>query len=152
MPGMTVEPDGLVGPDVPELEIERVEDDAALAEAAAIVAETFGAPLPAVQRLYDPALIEIDGLGLYLGRADGRAVTTAIGFHTDDDGGIFSVATPAEHRRRGYGSAVSAHAARDLFARGADLVWLQAAPLGEPVYRNLGFRHVVSHFMVVRAA
>ncbi len=150
MPGMTVEPAGLADADVAGLEIERVHDGRGLYDAAAIVASAFGGPLPAVQHFYGPELIGLDGVSVYVGYVDGAAVTTAVGFKTGSEGGIFSVATPTEHRRRGYGAAVSAHAARELFARGADLCWLQASKLGEPVYRALGFRHVAMHFMVGR--
>jgi GNAT superfamily N-acetyltransferase len=63
---------------------------------------------------------------------------------------VFSVATPPEHRRRGYGGAISAHAARMGFEQGSDLAWLQTSDLGEPVYRRLGFQHSVMHSLLTR--
>ena len=48
----------------------------------------------------------------------------------DDDVGIFNVATPSGHRRRGYGGAITAHAVHAAFADGADLAWLQTTEIG----------------------
>ena len=73
---------------------------------------------------------------------DGRDVSTAVGFIIDGTTGIFSVATPEEHRGRGYGAAITAQAVRDGFHAGADLAGLQSSPMGESVYRRLGFREV----------
>ncbi len=73
-----------------------------------------------------------------------------MGYQTDEDVALFSVATPPEHRRRGYGAAITAHAARAAFENGADLAWLQTSAIGESVYRGLGFRHVEMHFMLAR--
>jgi hypothetical protein len=66
------------------------------------------------------------------------------------EGAIFSVATPAEHRRHGYGAAITSFATRSLFERGADLAWLQTSPMGEQVYYRLGFRQVANHIQLSR--
>ena len=76
-------------------------------------------------------------MNVYLGRVEAEAVTTAIGYRTGREGGIFNVATPAEHRRHGYGAAITAFATRSLFESGADLAWLQTSPIGERVYHRL---------------
>ncbi len=87
-------------------------------------------------------------MNVYLGRAEAEAVTTAIGYRTGREGAIFSVATPAEHRRHGYGAAITAFATRSLFESGADLAWLQTSPMGERVYYRLGFRQVANHILL----
>jgi ribosomal protein S18 acetylase RimI-like enzyme len=74
--------------------------------------------------LYAPGLLQLAGFAVYLGYVDGKTVATAIGYQTDKDVAIFSVATPPEHRRRGHGGAITAHAARAAFENGADLAWL----------------------------
>ena len=38
------------------------------------------------------------------------------------------------------------------FEAGADLAWLQASPLGEPVYRASGFRYVETYLVLGRPA
>ncbi len=150
MPGMTAAPEELADVQVPELEIVRVGDDEGLAEAARIAAEGGGAPLEYMQALYARGVVGLDGNRVYLGRVEGETVTTAIGYRTGGDVAIFSVATLPERRRRGYGAAITAHAARQGFEHGADLAWLQTSKIGESVYRRLGFRHVVMHLMLGR--
>jgi predicted GNAT family acetyltransferase len=73
-----------------------------------------------------------------------------MGYRTGREGAIFSVATPAEHRRHGYGAAITAFATRSLFESGADLAWLQTTPIGERVYYRLGFRQVANHILLSR--
>jgi predicted acetyltransferase len=53
--------------------------------------------------------------------------------------GIFNVATPARHRGRGFGCAVTARAVAEGASRGAAWSWLQSSPLGVSVYERLGF-------------
>lgn len=150
MPGMTVAPDELTDARARGLEIVRAEDEKGLADAAHLAAAGDGAPLRWMLALYAPGLLALDGMAVYLGRVDGETVTTAIGYQTGKDVAIFSVATPVEHRRRGYGAAITARAARAAFENGADLAWLQTSAMGESVYRGLGFRQVATHLMLGR--
>jgi ribosomal protein S18 acetylase RimI-like enzyme len=87
---------------------------------------------------------------VYVGLVQGEGVTAGIGYQTGSEVAIFNVVTPPAHRRRGYGGAITAHAVREGFANGANLAWLQTSELGESVYRRLGFRHTVMHFMLSR--
>jgi N-acetylglutamate synthase len=152
MPGMTVAPDELAQAPASGLEIAGVDDEEGLAEAARVAAEGDGAALEFMQALYARGILQLAGNNVYLGRVDGEAVTTGIGYRTGQDVAIFSVATLPEHRRRGYGAGITAHACREGFANGADLAWLQTSKLGESVYRGLGFRHVETHLMLRRPA
>jgi ribosomal protein S18 acetylase RimI-like enzyme len=152
MPGMAVPADGLADAGVDELSTARATDAAALAEAARVAAAAFEAPLEAIAPLYSAAVLAVEGFAVYVGRRGGQAVTTGMGYRLGREVAIFSVATPPEYRRRGYGGAISAHAARMGFEDGADLAWLQTSPLGERVYRRLGFRHVVMHSLLTRPA
>ena len=150
MPGMTVSPADLAVARAAGLEIIRVYYEEDLADAARVAAAGGGAPLEFMLALYAPGLLQLVGFAVYLGRVDGETVTTAIGYQTDKDVAIFSVATPPEHRRRGYGAPITAHAAREAFEHGADLAWLQTSEMAESVYRGLGFRQVEMHFMLGR--
>jgi N-acetylglutamate synthase len=152
MPGMAVAPTDLMDARAPELETVRVEDEEGLADAARIAAAGFGVSSDLTQALYVPGLLRLEGFEVYLGRAGSVPVTTAMGYRTGADVGIFNVVTLPAHRRRGYGSRITAHAARAAFESGADLAWLQTSEIGEPVYRGLGFRHVEMHHMLVRPA
>jgi len=150
MPGMAVSPDELSDVQAPCFEIVRLEDEEGLADAARVAAAGGGAPLEYMLPLYAPGVLQLAGFAVYLGRIDGETVTTAMGYQTDKDVAIFSVATPPEHRRRGYGGAITAHAARAAFQNGADLAWLQTSEMGESLYRGLGFSHVEMHVMLGR--
>jgi ribosomal protein S18 acetylase RimI-like enzyme len=92
----------------------------------------------------------MQGARWYVGRIDGRIVATALGLTAGGATGIFNVATKPEHRRRGYGSALTLRAARDGFADGAELAYLQSTPDGHVVYRRLGFREVDEYVVLSR--
>jgi ribosomal protein S18 acetylase RimI-like enzyme len=150
LPGMTASRDELADARMPGLEIGRVEDEKGLAEAARVASAGFGVPEEVLLPLYAPEVLGLAGFSVYLGRVHGQAVTTAIGFQTDEDVAIFSVGTHPDHRRRGCAGAVTAWAARAGFENGADLAWLQTSEMAEPLYRRLGFRHVQMHHLLGR--
>jgi ribosomal protein S18 acetylase RimI-like enzyme len=151
IPGMVANGE-LDEPAVSELEVVRVETADGFAQALALAAEGFGVPADFLAPLYMPEVTGLDGFEVYLGRVAGRDVTTAASYVVDGDAGIFNVATPAEHRGRGYGAAITGRAVREGFAAGAELAYLQASALGESVYRRLGFREVVSYELLMRPA
>lgn len=70
---------------------------------------------------------------------DGQDVSTGLGFTHDGWCGVFNVATPEEHRGRGYGGAVTAHTVEAARAAGARGAYLQSSTMGLPVYERLGF-------------
>ena len=150
MPGMVATPDVLGTPDTPELEILRVETADGLAQALAIAAAGFGAPPDMLAPLYLLEVAAVEGLSYYLGRVDGRDVSTSVGYTVGDTVGVFNVATPPEHRGRGYGAALTVEAAREGFAAGAGLAWLQASSMGLSVYRRLGFREAEEYVLLTR--
>jgi GNAT superfamily N-acetyltransferase len=143
-PGMSVTPGDLDEP-ATELEVIRIETADGLARALAVGASGFGVPVDLVASVYSLEVSELEGLRTYLGRANGRDVSTAVGFTIDGTTAVFSVATPEEHRGRGYGAAITARAVRDGFDAGADLAGLQSSPMGESVYKRLGFREVETY-------
>ncbi len=110
----------------------------------------FGAPASSMAPLYTPAVLAAEGFSLYLGRVDGMPVSTSVGLTVGDTLGIFNVATPPEHRGRGYGAVLTVEAARAGFANGADLAWLQSSAMGHSVYERLGFRDVETHALLTR--
>lgn len=103
-----------------------------------IVAEVFGIPREIFARFATP-IVQRPDVTCYVGVVDGQPVTTGLGVLAADLVGIFSIATLGAHRGRGYGAAVTTRVAADGFARGARAAWLQASPMGFPVYERLGF-------------
>lgn len=147
-PGMAVAAAELAAPEVPDLEILRIVTPDGLAQALAIAVDGFGIPAEILAPLYGLDVEAVEGMAVYLGRVDGRDVSTSVGVTLGATVGIFNVATPPEHRGRGYGAALTAAAAQEGFAAGADLAWLQSSPLGLPVYRRLGFREVETYVLL----
>jgi ribosomal protein S18 acetylase RimI-like enzyme len=150
LPAMVVAPNELNDPGHGDLEIVQIRDRDSLDAAIAVAAAGFEAPATLMQPLYQPAVANLSGLAFYLALVDGEPVSTATGWLGDGGVGIFNVATPPKWRGRGFGAAVTAHAVQDGFAAGAALAWLQSSPLGEPVYRRLGFRQVDTHLLLTR--
>jgi ribosomal protein S18 acetylase RimI-like enzyme len=99
---------------------------------------------------FGTAALRMPGARWYVGRAGADIVATALGLTADGATGIFNVATKPEWRRRGYGSALTARAARDGFADGAELAYLHSSPDGHAVYRRLGFREVDEYVVLSR--
>src|SRR6185503_1100241 len=75
----------------------------------------------------------------YLAYRAGRAVAGAVLYMAHDVGGIGWVATLPEEFGRGYGRAVTWAVIEAGIARGARFMNLQASPMGEPMYRRMGF-------------
>jgi N-acetylglutamate synthase len=150
IPGMIATSDAVRGAEIEDLEIVRVETADGLAQALAVAAAGFGAPADLLTPLYMLETAALEGLAYYLGRVDGRDVSTSVGYTRGDTVGVFNVATPIEHRGHGYGAALTAHAARDGFADGAELAWLQSSAMGLPVYRRLGFHEAEAYVLLTR--
>ena len=104
----------------------------------------FGMPEDLTRRGFPMTVFATPGMSAWLGRSAGDVVTTGTVLLVDGSAGLFNIATPEQHRGKGYGSAVTTHLVRVGAERGAPLAWLQASPMGEPVYRALGFRTVES--------
>jgi ribosomal protein S18 acetylase RimI-like enzyme len=150
LPAMVVREGGLLGHTVNGLSISTVEGDADRRLAIETAASGFGAPLSLFEPIYREHVLAADGLRAYLARFGDDVVSTSIGYTIGDTTAIFNVATPAPHRGRGFGAAVTAAAARGGFEDGAELVWLQASGLGFPVYRRLGFEQVATDLLLTR--
>ncbi len=58
---------------------------------------------------------------------------------SDGIASIYNVSTPPELRRRGYGSAITAHMMGEAVRCGYRLAWIWASDAGKGVYARLGF-------------
>jgi ribosomal protein S18 acetylase RimI-like enzyme len=121
----------------PKLDIRELEPDEAPLHAR-VAATGFGEDPDFFVRLLPPVVMALDGFRAYVGAVDGEVVTTAVGVTVGEFVGVFNVATPAEHRRRGYGAAMTALVIEDGLRGG--WAWLQSSPSGYRVYEALGFR------------
>jgi len=104
-----------------------------------VAGPAFGAPPDLFAAVITEDVLARGEVRGYVGEVDGEAVVTAMSVTVGDAVGIFNVATLADHRRRGYGAAITARAARDGFLNGASWAWLQSSAVGYGVYERLGF-------------
>ena len=91
------------------------------------------------------ALGDDAGWSHFVGRVDHAPVATASLLLTPPVGGIYFVCTRPDHRRRGYGAAITRHAMSHAANGGATHAVLGSSPMGQPVYEKLGFRTVFSY-------
>ena len=75
----------------------------------------------------------------YVGFQDDRPVTSGTLLLSDGIASIYNVATPPARRRRGYGSAITAHMMGEAIRCGYRLAWIWASDAGKSVYARLGF-------------
>jgi GNAT superfamily N-acetyltransferase len=133
-------------PDVARLEIERVEDERVLKEFGFATYEGFetgeevreAGPLG----MHHPGTLSDPRMRYFVGRVDGRVVTSSIAYIGDDVVGIYGVSTLPEHRRRGYGKAITWAAA--MSAPGLDVV-VSPDPMARGIESELGFRKIAEY-------
>lgn len=106
---------------------------------AGVGAAGFEAPEELFVALMTPTVLRLPGTRCYLGEADAGLVTTGLGLTIGDSVAILNIATPPEHRGRGYGAAVTARAVSDGLNDGAQWSFLQSSAAGYGVYGRLGF-------------
>jgi len=153
-PGMVAFPiDHLAAepPAPPGFEIRRVTDEAGVEDHRAVVTAGFG-----VVRSVAVGTAGLDLLGsaectIYVGYADGVAVTSGMGWRSGRTIGVYAISTVPAARRLGYGEAMTARVVADGIAAGCDVAALQASEAGRPIYERLGFRVDVRYNAYVRS-
>lgn len=105
----------------------------------ALAGPAFGAPRELLAELITSDVLGHEAVRGYVGEVAGEPVVTAMSVMLGDGVGIFNVATPEPHRRRGYGAAITARAALHGMTHGAKWAWLQSSEVGYGVYERLGF-------------
>lgn len=150
LPGMVVDAASLRIPAEPACELVLVGSDPDLLEAAqGVTARGFEAPREPFDAYFATA-VGSEPVDLWLAYVDGEPVSTATGVLLEDALGVFNVATPPEHRRKGYGAWLTAHAIRRGFEAGASFAYLQSSEMGFRVYEGLGFEQVSTYRLFVR--
>ena len=92
----------------------------------------FGVP----HRLLCPKIIT------YIAYLDGQPVSTAMAIMTELVAGIYWVSTTPQARGLGLSTICTSLAGNAGFKRGAQVATLQASPMGESVYRRIGYRSI----------
>lgn len=83
-----------------------------------------------------------DGVATFLADLDGRPAGISMTIVSHDVAGIYWVGAIEEARGRGLGRAVTAAAVNAGLEMGATSASLQASPMGEPIYRQMGFETI----------
>ncbi|MGZ4131724.1 MAG: GNAT family N-acetyltransferase [Actinomycetota bacterium] len=149
IPGMVATTSSFRSPPDAGLRFALVEDDASIETAWRVTCAGFEAPDELFRPFFQRRLLD-PGVRLWLAYVGEKPVSTALGFAIDGSTGVFNVATPPAHRRKGYGAAVTAHAVGDGFERGSSFAFLQSSSSGHPVYRALGFADVATYLVLSR--
>lgn len=131
-------------PAPPELRIERVRDDATLAEWLRTFRlgndeEPDGPAVPR-SRLGPTSYDDDDPFSFYLARLDGEPVATSQMVLGAGVAGLYCVGTVPAMRRRGIGAAITLAPLLAARARGYRYGVLGATEMGYPLYQRLGFR------------
>lgn len=126
------------------LAIRRVRTPEELARYARINAANWDPPDRLLVRFYElatPVLLAPESpLRMYVGYAGGEAVATCELTVGGGVAGLYGISTLAAHRRRGYGSAMTAHPLLEARAEGMARAVLQASADGLGVYERIGFQ------------
>lgn len=115
-----------------------------------LVAAGFEAPQELFARFAAPAVLDHPAMHAYVTEADGVPVASSFGVHLDGLVGVFNIAVPPEHRRRGYALTATAAVLRAARMAGARAAYLHPTPTGLPVYQGMGFR-IAEHWTAFTA-
>lgn len=130
-------------PPLPDgLEIAVVRDVAGLEVARDLCARGFEVPREFLDVFVAESMLDDPSVVMVTGSVDDVPVSTALVGVTGTTAGIYNVATPPEHRRLGYGEALTWAAVAEGARLGCDHSTLQASPMGAPVYRRMGYLDV----------
>ena len=142
-------------PPVDGLVVDRVRTVAALDEYRAVLAGGFGEGPP--EAAWVAEVFGRIGLGddvpwqHLLGRLDDEpAATAAVFFSPREVAGLYFVCTTPAVRRRGIGAAITAAAMQVAVEHGCTSAVLGSSPMGEGVYRRLGFEEVFRYRLLER--
>jgi ribosomal protein S18 acetylase RimI-like enzyme len=148
-PVMISTPDTHLTPREPAgITVREAVSDADFAAAAVVQHHAYGVPVPpGMEDIARLARVAERGgvVGIAADDASGDVVGSGLVDVTgpeDPVGELAAVGVRTEFRRRGIASALSAHLARTAHARGIGLVFLEAEPDEESIYRRTGFTDV----------
>jgi hypothetical protein len=114
----------------------------------------LGAPDLLVDGVMPPLeMLQGDDVGAFIVDLDSKPAAVAMSVLIDGVSDIHWVGTMPWAGRRGLGELATAHALAHGFAAGADVAALQASPMGDGLYRKMGFVELYRYneFMVVAA-
>lgn len=150
IPTMTMALGGEVSVPATGLRITRVTDTATLAAHVRVVADGFSGWIPeTLGRVFTSKLLDEPSWAGWVGYENDVPVASSQLVVHGNVAGLYYVATVKAAQRKGYADAITRAAMREGFARGCDLVCLQASPAGRPVYERIGFNVIGEYITYV---
>lgn len=106
---------------------------------------------PEIFAFYENAAgLSADGVVAFLAVREGEPVAISMTIASHGVGGIYWVGTTTAARGLGLGRAVTAAAVNTGFDLGAGTASLQASPMGESLYRRMGFETIYEYRLYAR--
>jgi ribosomal protein S18 acetylase RimI-like enzyme len=101
---------------------------------------SLGMPLEVMPAIVDPDVMQLDRhVQTVVAYVDGSPVAAAQTLLSHGIAGVYWVGTVEAGRGRGLGEAVTRAVTNRAFDLGATANTLQASPMGEPIYRRMGY-------------
>jgi ribosomal protein S18 acetylase RimI-like enzyme len=145
-------------PDAPPIDgvsVRVIDDEAGLRDFVTVNAEaygTYGMPPEVVNDLFDETarVLEDPAASIIVAHRGEEPVATAMTYESDGVASLQWVGTVPASRATGLGSLLTTLATNIAFEHGASSCSLQASPMGEPIYRKLGYETVYNYREYVR--
>ena len=145
-------------PDLPPVEgvtVRVIDDAAGVHDFITVNAEayaTYGMPSEVLADLFDEValVLEDTAASIVVARRDDEPVATAMVYESDGVASLQWVGTVPAGRTTGLGALVTVATTNLAFADGASSCSLQASPMGESVYRRLGYETIYHYAEYVR--
>lgn len=143
-------------PAPPDLQIVRVSNAALLRQWVDVIVSSFQEP-KAVREARYAGQVSLgwqpeSALQRYLALLDGEPVAMSALFLSGGVAGIYEVVTVLQQRRRGLATRTMRATLDGARERGYRIAVLQASPMGEPLYRRLGFQEYCRYSLYFRRA
>ena len=136
-----------VPPTPARAEVRRVEDLATAGDYWALCEASYRSlGFPAgVFATFPPEMIMLPAVAAWVAYLDGAPASAAMVVSAAGAGMVAWVATIEAARGRGLGALCTVLATNEAFERGDRFASLQASPLGEQIYRRLGYEHLFTY-------
>ncbi|HEY1355055.1 MAG TPA: GNAT family N-acetyltransferase [Solirubrobacterales bacterium] len=155
MPEMVMEGRAEQTPFPDDVELRRLRDAEDAAHYWRVARESYtsvGFPPEVFDHYDDHSGLVAENAVALLAYRGAEPVAIAMTIVTDGVAGIYWVGTADGARGKGLGRAITAAAVNAGFDLGADLTSLQASPMGEPIYRTMGFETIYDYRLLMAAA
>lgn len=124
---------------LPKGTVERVETVEQLCSINTLISQAFEIPLESAQRAFSPALLEDPSFVAFGLVRDGASACSLHSTRQGTSVGLWSLGTPPETQRKGFGRDALVGAMEWHAARGAESFYLISTPAGQHLYQQIGF-------------